>query len=577
MGNGEMGQRMRRFFMQFAAAFLAGALLLTPAGAAGREEPELVQVGLAYGGGALASANLENNTGYGSGYRLGYFDENLDFVELARTEADRTQITMVKAQNLWLSGGSYSSSDNGGEALGCWHVVLEDGLDSYEEAAEAADCPEGFAAWIDGEYQARAGAYSSREEAQEAARRLGGTVAGTSAYAVNVTPTGEAEILFQFDGGEDLALGVMPDVTGEDQVRTWFRGYRYYGGFRYERIDGGGLTVVNIVDLETYIKGVLPYEMSNDWPLEALKAQAVCARSYAYINIHSGRHASSHFDVCSTTDCQVYHGAGASSASYQANSRTDRAVEETAGEYAWYGGNVIETFYASSHGGASESVYNVWGSSLEQYPYLCGVSDPYEGDLDSQNPYASWRVSYTEDELAQRLKEQGAGVSGGIDSLTLTYSPLGNVIQVQVNGGDGGSQVIKPARMRAVLGVSSIRFTVNGRGAEAAGGSGGWAVNGGASLPERERYAVVSGSGVQTQAALDGLCVISGTGSIVPASSGGTASGSQVTVSGSSYTFQGSGYGHQLGMSQYGAWAMAERGFSYDEIIAFYFPGAYVE
>ena len=64
---------------------------------------------------------------------------------------------------------------------------------------------------------------------------------------------------------------------------------------------------------------------------------------------------------------------------------------------------------------------------------------------------------------------------------------------------------------------------------------------------------------------------------ISAASSGGTASGSQVTVRGSSYTFQGSGYGHQLGMSQYGAWAMAERGFSYDEIIAFYFPGAYVE
>ena len=56
----------------------------------------------------------------------------------------------------------------------------------------------------------------------------------------------------------------------------------------------------------------------------------------------------------------------------------------------------------------------------------------------------------------------------------------------------------------------------------------------------------------------------------------GTPSGTQVTVSGSSYTFQGSGYGHQLGLSQYGAWAMAERGFSYDEIIEFYYPGTYV-
>ena len=50
----------------------------------------------------------------------------------------------------------------------------------------------------------------------------------------------------------------MPDVTGEDEVRTWFKGNRYYGGFRYERISGGDLTVVNIVDLETYLKGVVP-------------------------------------------------------------------------------------------------------------------------------------------------------------------------------------------------------------------------------------------------------------------------------------------------------------------------------
>ncbi len=68
-------------------------------------------------------------------------------------------------------------------------------------------------------------------------------------------------------------------------MRTWFQGYKYHGGFRYERIGGGDLTVVNVVDLETYIKGVIPYEMSSDWPLEALKAQAICARSYAYSNV----------------------------------------------------------------------------------------------------------------------------------------------------------------------------------------------------------------------------------------------------------------------------------------------------
>ena len=575
--------------MQFAAVLLAVVLSLPTVLAAG-SGGEMVRVGLAYGSGALVNANLENNTGYGSGYRMGYFDDDLDFVELAWTDEDETQITMVKTQNTWVNGTSYSNSDNGGDVIGCYHVLVESGYRSYEQAAaDAQEYRDGFVAWIDGDYQVRAGSYTSRQEAEDAAQNLGGTVAGTSSYAVNVTRTGTAEILFQFDGGDDLALGVMPDVTEADTVRTWFKGYRYYGGFRYERIGGGDLTVVNIVDLETYIKGVVPYEMSSSWPLEALKVQAVCARSYAYINIHSGKHTSYHFDVCNTTDCQAYYGAGTNSSSYQATERTDQAVDETAGEYAWYDGQVIEAFYSSSHGGASESVYNVWGTSLEQYPYLCGVEDPYEADMASKNSYSSWTVSYTSSELAQRLENYGYDASSGIESLTLTYSDLGNVIQVRVNYRDGGSDTIRPSSMRSVFGISSIRFTVNGQAASSVSGTtsssgGGLTANGSTSLDSQGTYTVISGSGSLSQAGLDGLYAISGSGSITPAedaASGGdsgtdTPTGTQVTVSGSSYSFQGSGNGHQLGLSQYGAWAMAERGFTYDEIIEFYYPGTYV-
>ena len=575
--------------MQFAAVLLAVVLALPTVLAAG-SGGEMVRVGLAYGSGALVNANLENNTGYGSGYRMGYFDDDLDFVELAWTDEDETQITMVKTQNTWVNGTSYSNSDNGGDVIGCYHVLVESGYRSYEQAAaDAQEYRDGFVAWIDGDYQVRAGSYTSRQEAEDAAQSLGGTVAGTSSYAVNVTRTGTAEILFQFDGGDALALGVMPDVTGADTVRTWFKGYRYYGGFRYERIGGGDLTVVNIVDLETYIKGVVPYEMSSSWPLEALKVQAVCARSYAYINIHSGKHTSYHFDVCNTTDCQVYYGAGSKNAGYQATERTDQAVDETAGEYAWYDGQVIEAFYSSSHGGASESVYNVWGTSLEQYPYLCGVEDPYEADMASKNSYSSWTVSYTSSELAQRLENYGYDASSGIESLTLTYSDLGNVIQVRVNYRDGGSDTIRPSSMRSAFGISSIRFTVNGQAASSGSGTtsssgGGLTANGSTSLDSQGTYTVISGSGSLSQAGLDGLYAISGSGSITPAedaASGGgsgtdTPTGTQVTVSGSSYSFQGSGNGHQLGLSQYGAWAMAERGFTYDEIIEFYYPGTYV-
>ncbi len=576
-----MKRKMRQGFMQFAAVLVAGALVLPGAGAAEVEE-ELVRVGLAYGSGALISANLENNTGSGAGYRLGYFDEDLDFIELARTQEETTQITVLKTQNTWVSGGTYSASDNGGEVVGCWHVLVEDGLSSYEQAEElASGYRDGFVAWIGGDYQVRVGAYPSEAEALDAAWELGeGTVVGTSVYGVNVTSTGQADILFQFDGGEKLSLGVMPDVTGADSARVWFKGNRYYGGFRYERIGGGNLTVVNIVDLETYIKGVVPYEMSNDWPLEALKVQAVCARSYAHGNIVSGKHAGYHFDVCSTTDCQVYCGAGPNKASYQANDRTDRAVDETAGEYAWYGGEIIEAFYSASHGGASESVYNVWGSSLEQYPYLCGVTDPYEADLAEKNRYSSWTVSYTEDELARQLQSKGYNAASGIDSLTLTYSELGNVIRVRVTYRNGESNDIKPSSMRSAFDISSIRFTVNGAGVPAGGEDGDQE-----GLTERTHYTVISGGGSMSQAELGDLYAISGSGGLVPAeeyvvegetTAPATPADTQVTVRGDNYVFQGAGNGHQLGMSQYGAWAMAERGFSYDEIVEFYYPGTEV-
>ena len=575
----EMGFTMKRIFMQLAAVVLAVAVavpMAAPARAARNDELTL-RVGLAYGSNALVSANLENNTGYGSGYRFGYYDSDLDFVELGRTISSVTKLTMVKAQNIWVSGTSYSTSDNGGELIGCYHVQMPGSYNSYNAAySKASDYSDGFVAWIDGAYQVRVGAYETKAEAESRASSLGGTVVGTGSYAVNVTQTGKANILFQFDGGSSTALGIMPDVTGAGETRTWFKGYRYPGGFRYERVNGGNLTVVNIVDMEDYLIGVVPYEMSDSWPLEALKAQAVCARSYAYNSLN--HHSSYHFDICNGTDCQVYYGYGGGS-TYNANAA--RAVEETSGVYAKYNGKVIETFYSASHGGASESVYNVWGSSLSTYPYLCGVKDPYEADTASMNPYSSWTVSYTTSTLTQRLQSKEYGTGTSVASLDLTYSDLGNVIAVKVNYANGQSNTFKPTNMRSTFGISSIRFQVNSSGSGSGGTpDGSLPVNGSGSLPEQDSYYVISGSGTVGKTDREDLYAISGSGSVdsVTSSSGGSSvtEGNVVHVTGSSYVFEGSGNGHQIGMSQWGAYAMAKRGFTYDEIITFYFPGTTV-
>ena len=134
-------------------------------------------------------------------------------------------------------------------------------------------------------------------------------VVKSSSTGILVTVTRTDEILFEFDCSGIYDFGVLPmEERGEDGTATWFKGYKYPGGFSYPRVTGGDLNVINVVNLEDYVKGVIPYEMNGSWPLEALKAQAVCARTYVCKSV---KHLSSYgFDVCNTTCCQVYYGRG---------------------------------------------------------------------------------------------------------------------------------------------------------------------------------------------------------------------------------------------------------------------------
>lgn len=598
---------MNKRFMQIAAFILALTLIMPAAWAFPGESEQPVRVGLYYGSNALTSANLLNESGYGSGYRFGYFDPDngLEFVELAYTNSDRRAITMVRTSNVYLTSTGFvteAPTNSTAKVLGCYHVVLPVEYDDFEEAQAAAEGLDGaFVAWLDGAYQVRYGAFFTNEEAQQAAGSLGGgcTVKGTSAYGVNVVATGTTEILFQFDGGAEYSLGVMPDVTGAGETRTWFKNLLYRGGFQYTRVGGGNLTVSNVLDMDSYVKGVIPFEMDGKWPLEALKAQTVCARTYGQLKINTSGHGSSGFDICNTTHCQVYYGLGGPNTKSPSET-SDRAVEETSGMFLWYDGVLAEPYYSSSHGGASEDIYNVWGSSREKYPYLCGVDDPYEQDAAGINGYSHWKKTYTAAQLTQQIQQYGYGTNTSLDYLELTYSERGNVIQVTFYYTNGEKNSITPKKspgIRSVLGVDSIRFTING--ASAASGTPTQSsasstehqltVNGSSALEEERPY-VIGGGERTTRVDLEELYVISGSGKVSSLEeeldqsgdhdNGGkdlqTPVGTVVRVGGSSYVIEGAGYGHQLGMSQFGAYAMANRGFTYQEIVKFYYPGTYV-
>ena len=149
---------------------------------------------------------------------------------------------------------------------------------------------------------------------------------------------------------------------------------RYRGTLRIVHLTGG-LEVVNRLPLESYLLGVVPRESPASWPIEALKAQAVAARSYA--STETG--GSGSFDVYCTTASQMYGGADGEAAT------TDKAVKATKGIVPKYGGVAITAFFFSTSGGHTENIENVWSGAAPQ-PYLRGVPDPY----DTTSPYHTW-------------------------------------------------------------------------------------------------------------------------------------------------------------------------------------------
>ena len=241
---------------------------------------------------------------------------------------------------------------------------------------------------------------------------------------IQVTITGTDRVLYE---SREDTLAVMPQ--GRDPV-TWFRGNRYRGGFEYT-VSGGGLQVVNVVDLEDYVKGVLPSEMPGNWELEALKAQAVCARTFACLTT---KHLSAYgFDVCSSTDCQAYSGIG------EATSATDRAVEETAGGCLYYDGELAQAYYHSSDGGATEDAENVWGTDV---PFLRGKEDPYEAQISI--PDYRWTVTYTWEELTWVLQNSGYDIGDVVDAYVSEVTDLGNVYSVTFVDSRGKTTVLNP-------------------------------------------------------------------------------------------------------------------------------------
>jgi stage II sporulation protein D len=275
-----------------------------------------------------------------------------------------------------------------------------------------------------------------------------------------------------------------------------FIGDRWYRGRTLVLSTSGGITAINYVDLEQYLYSVVGAEMPPSWSLEALKSQAVAARSYALFQRQNGANAL--FDVGDTTAWQVYGGLEKEAPSTRA------AVDATKGQVLTYAGQIINAVFHSCAGGHTENVEDVWTSPL---PYLRGVDSP-----DRDLPECRWEpVTFTASELSEHL-----GYNGTITSVTVQRHPSGRVLALTLDG-TAGTMTVKGEDVRDRLGLKSTLFAI-----------------------EAERGRV--------------------------ASAGNVAAPIQFRIT-------GSGNGHGIGLSQYGAFTLAQQRWNYQQILLHYYTG----
>jgi len=306
----------------------------------------------------------------------------------------------------------------------------------------------------------------------------------------------------------------------------------YPGQLRLQPNSYGNYTLVNIVPLASYLRGVVPHEIGPNAPLEAVKAQAIIARTYALRNLH--RFEADNYEICANTHCQVYWGLS------KTNPRSDRAIQETAKQVLSYDGKLVDALYSSTTGGVTAKFSDIWDGS--QRPYLKSVVDSTKGAWNlEQRPLskeANFRAfinqtqgfnetgtqafrwerqsdleALTKDlqKYLKRINHDKAGEVGEIKSMeVVSRSRSGRILKLEVET-DQGIIPLEKTEVRSAFGPPrSTLFYLE---------------------PVQNSKGELTG-----------------------------------------YQFVGGGFGHGVGLSQIGASHLAKQGWSATEILSFYYP-----
>lgn len=325
----------------------------------------------------------------------------------------------------------------------------------------------------------------------------------------------------------------------------------YRGKIEIRKNNQGSLTVINELNIEEYLYGIMKMEISPSWPEEAQMAQAVVARTYALSNL--GKYQLEGFDLTSTDKDQVYAGI------YGEDPRSNQAVDKTYGQLLTFEGELAKTFFHADSGGWTEDIQNVWGETIA---YLKSV--PSRSALDS--PYREWRLEFKAEDFREILRKNGLKVGKIYQILPLKITPAGRITLLKVCHSEGELK-ISGSKLRSILGTSKLRstlFKVNLSGGR-----------------DEEIISSLFSKGVMLsskeggkEVTLNGIVLLSAEEKVK-----GEDKVSALTIVKIPATikFSGKGWGHGVGMSQWGAKGLAEQGYTYQQILEHYYPGTRLE
>ena len=519
-------------------------------------------------------------------------------------ELNETKVSCTVDGNLSKSAMTYSKLASGERTvIGGWHAELvsdspldRDGLTELISELNPTLAEIGVYAipsYIDGEYRLRAGHFESEALANSIIEKINQRLPGLKLRAVGPTDTGVSvvnpdadRVLFEYDCGDVTALGLaaQPSSDGASAYLVTPAKKMYDGVFMFRRYNSSisssagsvdGVSLTDIIELGEYIKGVLPYEISNSWPIESQKAFAICVRSYT-LSLLNRHEAAYQFDLCNTTQCQVYGGRG------RINDTVERAVEETAGMVLSYDGKIVTAFYSAVQGGVTVSSEDAWGGVI---PYLTAIETPWE--IYTGHSKGQWTTEVSATELCTYLRDVKGytQLRGKIASITIDKLATNStyIAQLTITDSYGTSVTIKKSdairtalakyvySANFVVGKGSVEADITTFSTESAESTSVRSASGSATLKNDISQSILTGAGLAVAQNLQDVSVqasngVGTLGKIVSTTTRTTLKAS----SADNFIFAGKGYGHGVGLSQVGLMNLADAGVSAADMLRMY-------